>query len=340
MNMKDLQYPPETAGSIMTEEFSRTASCSTVEETLASIKKYANKKETIYYTYVTDASGALIGVVSLKDLILADLHSTVESIMKTDIIYGKIEEDQESISEKIFLGSFLALPIVNDGMVLKGIVTHETAVYIKDQAHTEDWEKVAAITGESSDQSYLETSSIEHFKRRSYWVCLLAIIELISGYIIHKHEDLFSQFLIIAVYLPMIMAVGGDVGTQASTLVIRALSLGEVNPKDLLKVILKELKVSSMLATLICSIMFIKICVFSAGMVLPAGMGIAYMSFTICLALFLQVISSALLGSSLPLIIAKLGLDPAVVASPAITTLVDVTGLLVYFTITALLLGI
>jgi len=333
-------YPEGTAGAVMTSDYATLSPEQTVEEAIAKLRREAPDKETIYYTYVVDSQRRLIGFLSLKDLILARPDRRVEDIMHRDLIYAMVTEDQEEAARKIAKYDLLALPVVNGNHVLVGIITHDDAIDVIHQEHTEDMEKFMAIRGSHETASYMRTSSWEHFKNRFLWLVILASLGLVSGYIVQNLEGLLLQFAILATFMPMLADTGGNTGSQSATLVIRALALKEISPKDVFRVLFKEFKVALPMALLLAALAFGRVIAFGGNSGRPQGYDLSLIGIAVGAALGLQVLTSTLIGALLPLAAAKMRFDPAVVASPALTTIVDITGLFIYFATAKFLLGI
>ncbi|RKX86616.1 MAG: magnesium transporter, partial [Spirochaetes bacterium] len=309
-------------------------------EAIEYLRTAAPDKETIYYSYVLDSNRKLIGYVSLKDLIIADRNEIVSNIMERELIFARVDEDQEEAARKIQKYELIALPVVNKDDVLVGIITHDDAMDILMQENTEDMEKFMAITGTHEAAMYLKTSVWDHFKNRAVWVIILAALGLISGAIVEGFSELLIQFSILATFMPMLADTGGNTGSQSATLVVRALALNEIKPQDVFRVLLKEVKVASLLALLLAVLAVGRVMLLESGAVVPMGYSIWRIAIAIAIAFGLQVVTATLIGALLPLAAAKLKFDPAVVASPALTTLVDITGLLIYFSTAKLMLGI
>lgn len=333
-------YPPETAGGIMTTDFATIFADMTAYEALAKIRKDAPSKDMIYYIYVVDHSMVMKGLVTLKDLVMHDPKDKVHEMLNEFFVYAEVNEDRESVALKIEKYDLVAIPVLNSLNQLVGIVSHEEAIDIIQKENTEDIEKLMGIMPSADDEEYLETSSFNHFKKRVVWLVSLAAIGIISGMIINEYQSVLEQFIILAMYMPMMAATGGNTGAQAATVVIRALSLGQITDDEWISIVFKEMKISFMLSLCVALLTYLKIAFLSFHSMLPAGFSMEYIAFIISLAISIQVISSAIIGAALPLVVRRLGGDPAVVASPAITTIVDITGLLIYFTIASTTLGI
>jgi magnesium transporter len=333
-------YPPETAGGIMTTDFATIFADMNASEALTKIRTDAPSRDMIYYIFVVDHSMVLKGVVTLKDLVMSDPKDKVTDMLNEFFVHAEVNEDRESVAQKIQKYDLAAIPVLNSLHQLVGIVSHEEAMDILRKEETEDMEKFMGIMPSHDDEEYLDTSSFNHFKKRVVWLVSLAAIGIISGMIINEYQGVLEQFLILAMYMPMMAATGGNTGSQAATVVIRALSLGEISDQDWLKIVFKEMKISFMLSLSVAVLTYLKIAFLSFHAILPAGFTMNYIGLIISFAIALQVITSAILGAGLPLIVRRLGGDPAVVASPAITTMVDITGLLIYFTVASFTLGI
>lgn len=333
-------YQEGTAGAVMTSDYATLGPHLTASQAFERLREVAPDKETIYLAYVVDEQRRLLGFVSLKDLIVARREARVGDIMHRDVVYARVDEDQEDAARKIQKYDLIALPVLDGGDALVGIITHDDAIDIITQEHTEDIEKLMAIAGSHEAGVYLRTSSWVHFRNRAYWVVGLAVLGLVSGVIIHSFEATLMQLLILALYLPMVADTGGNTGSQSATVIVRALALREIVPKDALRVLFKEFQVAMLLAAILGALSWGKVMFLSAGTDIPAGFSLNKIGAVIAVALGLQVVTATLIGALLPLGAARMKLDPAVVASPAVTTFVDITGLLLYFTTAKVLLGI
>lgn len=333
-------YEEGTAGAVMTSDYATLFPDQTVQEALAKLRREAPDKETIYYAYVVDSERRLIGFLSLKDLIIARSDKRVEELMHRDLIYASVSDDQEEAAQKIAKYDLIALPVVNGNNVLVGIITHDDAIDIINQEHTEDMEKFMAITGSHETGTYLRTSSWGHIKNRCVWLVALAALGLVSGYIVQSFEGLLLQFAVLATFMPMLADTGGNTGSQSATLVVRALAVREISPGDILRVLWKEFKVGLPMALLLAILAFGRVIFFAGGSSRPEGYSLSSIGLAVGAALGLQVLASTLIGALLPMAAARLKFDPAVVASPALTTIVDITGLLIYFTTAKVLLKI
>lgn len=337
---KLVSYEEGTAGSVMSSEYAALRPDITVTKALEQIRVQAAGKEMVYYLYVIDDSRKLLGFVSLRDLILARPTQTVADIMYTDVISAHVDSDQEDTARQIEKYDLLALPIVTESNELVGIVTHDDAVDIIRQEQSEDLEKLMAISGDHEVRGYLKASAWVHFKRRSPWIVGLAALSVLSGIIIHRYEEVLFNFMILAMYLPMLADTGGNTGSQSATVVVRALALKEVQPRNVLRILRKESTVALLLGLMVGSFALLRVMLMSRGIDIPEGFSLRMVAVAIGVAMMCQVVTATLVGALLPLAAARVKLDPAIVASPALTTTVDVTGLLLYFGIVSLVLGL
>ncbi|RJP65293.1 MAG: magnesium transporter [Candidatus Abyssobacteria bacterium SURF_17] len=333
-------YPEGTAGAVMTSDYAALSPDLTVDEAIKKLRLEAPDKETIYYTYVVDDQRTLVGFLSLKDLILARPTQKVKDVMHPDVIYARLDEDQEEVARKIGKYDLLAIPVVNGGGALVGIVTHDDAFDILRQEQTEDLERFMGLTGAVQEENYLAVPPVVHFRRRAIWIVTLALLGLVSGAILQLFQDVLTGVFILAFYMPMLAGTGGNAGSQAATVVVRALALQQIRASDIARVLWKELRVSIMLSVVLVAVSLIRIFLFAPRADTTGGFSLPRVGTVVALALGLQVITSTLIGAVLPLLAAKLKVDPAVVASPALATAVDITGLLIYFGTAKLMLGI
>ncbi|XWN34847.1 MAG: magnesium transporter [Roseivirga sp.] len=330
-------YPPETAGGIMSTDFATVMGDMTVGQAIQKLREDSPSKKMIYYIYVIDEDMQMIGFVSLKDLIMAAPDERVASVLRESFVYAEVTDDRESVVQKIEKYDLVALPILNEEQQLVGIVRYDDAMDVIRVEETENMEKFMGIVSNEETSDYLRASSFQHFKKRVTWIVGLFITSFLSEVIIHQHEALLAQLTVLALYLPMIAGAGGNAGSQAATVVIRAVSLGQVTLRDWLRIILKETQVALLLAFCLFFLAFLKVVILSGNATL-ADHSIYHLAFAIALALSLQVITSTVVGAALPLVAKYFNGDPAVAASPAITTLVDITGMAIYFTIAIALL--
>ena len=333
---KFLQYPDCSAGSIMTAEYIDLKKTMTVKEAVSKIRKTGVKKETVYTAFVIDASRKLEGIVSLKDLLFADEEDVIGDIMSTDLLRAETTDHQEKVASIISKYDLLSLPIVDKEDRLVGIVTVDDAIDVIHEEATEDIEVMAAIS--PTTKSYMETSTVETWKKRIPWLLLLMVSSAFAGGIITHYESALGAYVILTAFIPMLMGSGGNAGGQSSVTIIRGISLGEIDFKDLFKVIFKEFKVSLLCAVTMCAANFVKIILVD----LRAEFTLVNLTIAavVSLTLFCTIVAAKIIGASLPLLVKRLGLDPAVMASPFITTIVDALSLVIYFKFATLLLGI
>lgn len=325
-----LKYPDDSAGSIMTIEYVSLRLNMTVEEAIKRIRRTGIDKETIYTCYVTDSNRFLHGIISIKTLLLADEDEYVKDIMDTNYVSAHTLEDKEDVANKFNKYDLLAIPVVDDENRLVGIVTFDDAIDVMQDEATEDIKKMAAII--PSDKTYFKTSVFETWKARIPWLLLLMVSATFTGMIITNFENALAKYTVLTAYIPMLMDTGGNTGGQASVTVIRALSLDEVQFKDIFRVIWKESRVALMCGITLAVCNFVKLLVFDRIAMTVAAV--------VCLTLAVTVFFAKLIGCTLPIFAKKIGFDPAVMASPFITTIVDAVSLLVYFRIATIILGI
>jgi len=337
---KLVAYEEGTAGAVMSTDYAVLKPEISIFQAIEELRRQAPGKETIYYIYVMDDSRKLIGFVSLKDLILAKPVQRISDIMHTDVITAKVTDDQEFVAGLIEKFDLIAIPIVDEVGAIIGIVTHDDAMDIIRQEQTEDVEKLMAISGHHEAAGYMRTSPWGHFKNRCSWIFLLGLLSMVSGLIVQRFEGLLLQFAVLATFLPMLADTGGNTGSQSATLVIRALALREISFRDVFRVLIKEFQVALPLAALIAMLAVGRLFLFADATGLPAGVSLTTVGAAVAIALALQVMTATLMGAALPLIAVAFKFDPAVVASPALTTIVDITGLLIYFKVASIFLGL
>ncbi|TVQ76704.1 MAG: magnesium transporter [Flavobacteriales bacterium] len=324
-------YPPENAGGIMSTDFAAIPHNITCQEAIEMVREQAPSKRTVYYIYVIDEDKILQGFVTLKDLILASPSLLIQEIMFSNFVFAEVNEDRESVANKIERYDLLAIPVVNSKNQLLGIVTHDDAIEVIRAEHTEDMERFMGIVSDNQETNYADTTSWQHFKKRVVWIVSLAAFGIISGLIIHSYENALETLLILALYMPMVADTGGNSGSQAATVVVRALALGQIKLNDWLSIIWKEAKVAVLLSICLGLLAYGKILFLSWETDLPDQYSLQSIAAVISFALMLQVITATVIGAGLPMLVKRFGGDPAVAASPAITTVVDITGLLIYF---------
>jgi len=325
-----LKYPKDSAGSIMTIEYVELLPDMTVDEAFTRIRRTGVDKETIYTCYVKDKNRHLIGLTTVKSMLLSDKNDIIEDIMETNIISVNTHEDKEVVAAVFEKYDFLAVPVVDKSNRLVGIVTVDDAIDVVQEENTEDIEKMAAIL--PTDKPYMKTGVIATWKNRIPWLLLLMVSAGFTGQIIGVYENALSACMALSIFIPMLMGTGGNAGGQSSVTIIRSLSLGDVEFSDLFRVIWKELRVSVLCGLTLTAANFAK-------MLLIDGetMGVAAV---VSITLLATVVIANLVGCSLPMLAKKIGFDPAVMASPFITTIVDALSLVVYFQIAKMVLGI
>ncbi|MDD6076983.1 MAG: magnesium transporter [Oscillospiraceae bacterium] len=330
-----LKYPENSAGSIMTAEFVDLKKYMSVREAFARIRKIGEDKETIYVCYVTSAKRKLEGVITVKKLLLSDDDTILEDIMDRNVIYATTTDDQEEVSEQISDYDLIAIPVVDKEGCLVGIVTVDDVIDVMEQEATEDIEKMAGIT--PSDKPYSRTSAVDIWKNRIPWLMFLMLSATFTGMIVTHFEDALATQVALAAFMPMLMGTGGNSGSQASTAVIRSLSLGDIEPADVLKVIWKELRVAFLCGLSLAAANFIKMLLVDR-MLLNNDAVTLMVAATVSLTIVFVVMFAKVVGSTLPIVAEKIGVDPAVMASPLISTITDAVSLLIYFTIAKALL--
>lgn len=333
-----LNYPKDSAGSIMTIEYVDLRENMTVEDAFTHIRRTGVDKETIYTCYVTDSNRKLMGLVSVKDLLLAEQNEMLTEIMETNIIYANTFDDREEVARQFSKYDFLALPVVDTERRLVGIVTVDDAIDVLEEENTEDIEKMAAMT--PSDRPYLKMGIFETYKQRIPWLLLLMISATFTGKIISSFEDALAACVILTSFIPMLMDTGGNSGGQSSVTIIRSMSIGEVEMRDVLKVVWKELRVSVMCGVTLAAANFVKMMLIDKSAIAASGQNVMLVALVVCLTLAVTVIIAKLIGCTLPMLAKKIGFDPAVMASPFITTIVDAISLMVFFKIAVVVLHI
>ena len=330
-----LRYPKDSAGTVMTVEYVRLTKNMTVGEALSHIREVAIDKETIYTCYVTDKNRHLLGIVTARSLMIALPEEKISNLMDENVIFGTTTEDKESVAQKIEKYGFLALPIVDNEGRLVGIVTVDDAIDVLKEETDEDISKMAAIT--PTETPYLKTSAFNLFKARIPWLLLLMISATISGTILGFFESALIPVLVL--FVPMLMDTGGNSGSQASVTAIRALSVGEITVRDVFLVLWKEVRVGFLCGVSLGAVALGKVMLIDRLLLGNEAVTIA-VGASVALTVFATIFTAKIIGASLPLLAKRLGLDPAVMASPFITTLVDAVSLIIYFFISAGLFGL
>ncbi len=332
-----LKYPEDSTGSIMTTEFVDLKETMTVEDALKRIRRTGPDKETINVSYVIDDERHLIGLLTIRTLLLAEEDDVIGDIMERNFIAVHTLDDQETTARTLSKYDFLALPVVDTENRLVGIVTVDDAMDVLQEEVTEDIEKMAAIL--PGDKPYLKTGVFETWKARTPWLMLLMLSATFTGIILTHFETSLMACAILTSFIPMLSGTGGNSGTQASTAVIRALSLGEVRFSDLFRVVWKELRVSLCCGACLAAANFVKMLLIDRWLLRNPTVT-PQVALVVCATLVCTVVCAKLVGCSLPLLAKKIGFDPAVMASPFITTIVDALSLLIYFQVASAVLGL
>lgn len=325
-----LNYPEKSAGSLMTIEFIDLKKEMTVGEALEKIRRTGVDKETIYTCYAIDQERRLEGIVSLKDLVLAPAEKKIKDIMEDDFVYVTTLDHQEDVADVFKKYDLLSIPVVDQEKRLVGIITIDDIVDVIEAENTEDFQRMAALN--PSRQEYLNTSVFDLARKRITWLLFLMLSATFTGYIIRRFENALQSVVALVTFIPMLMDTGGNAGSQSSTLIIRGIALGEIEFRDTLRIMWKEFRVSVLVGIVLAVVNFLRIYYLEQYSLLIA--------LTVSLTLFMLVIVAKLIGGTLPVIAKKIGLDPAIMASPMITTIVDAVGLALYFSLAVWILGI
>ena len=332
-----LKYPEDSAGSIMTAEFVDLKKYMNVRESIARIRRIGEDKETIYVCYVTSADRKLEGVVTVKDLLLSDDEAVIEDIMDTNVIFCRTTDERVEAAELISDYDLLAIPVVDKEGRLVGIVTVDDVIDVLQEEATEDFDRMAGIA--PSDKPYSRTGVLEMWKRRIPWLMFLMLSATFTSMIITGFEDALSKCAVLTGFIPMLMGTGGNSGSQSSTAVIRSLSLGDTEPRDILYVVWKEIRVAVACGATLAAVNFVKMLLVDR-MLLGNSEVTVSVAATVSVTLIFVVMFAKAVGSTLPMAVEKIGIDPAVMASPLISTITDAVSLLIYFTLATLLLHI
>ena len=326
-----LHYPENSAGSIMTAEFIDLKKYMSVRESIARIRRIGEDKETIYICFVTSADRKLEGIVTVKDLLLAEDDTVIENLMDTNVIFATTTEDQESVAEKISDYDLMAIPVVDLEGRLVGIVTVDDVIDVMEEETTEDFEIMAGMT--PSDKPYSRTGTLEMWKNRIPWLMFLMLSATFTSMILTKFEDMLAVQAGLVAFIPMLMGTGGNSGAQASTAVIRSLSLGDTEPKDAFRVMWKEWRVAAICGITLAAVNFVKMLLHNDGVTIAVAA-------TVSVSIVFIVMFAKVVGSMLPIIAEKVGVDPAVMANPLISTVTDAVSLLIYINVARLILHI
>lgn len=325
-----LNYPDNSVGSIMTAEFTDLKQSMTVAQAIAHIRRTGENSESVYTCYVTDAGRRLEGVLTIKELLLAQDEQLIADLMETDVITAETTEDQEEAVARMMKYDFISLPVVDKEGRLVGIVTVDDVMDVMEEEATEDFEKMAAMA--PSEKPYLKTSVLSLAKHRILWLLVLMISGMITGGILGQYEAAFAAMPLLVTFIPMLTDTGGNAGSQSSTLVIRGMAVGEIQLKDFAKVFWKELRVSILVGVVLSAVNFVRLIITYPGNQMVA--------LTVALALFVTVLLAKTVGGVLPMVAKLCHADPAIMAAPLITTIVDAISLVVYFRIACALLPI
>ncbi len=322
-----LNYPEDSAGSIMTLEYISLLPSMTIGDALKKVKSAGIRSETVYTCYVVEKH-KLLGIITAKDLLTCDDSEKISDVMETNIISVKTHTDKEEVAALFNKYDFLSLPVVDNEFCLVGIVTVDDAMDVLQEEAEEDFQKMAAIT--PTDKPYLRTTPFSIWKSRIPWLLILMVSATFTGIIISSFEGALSKLVVLTAFIPMLMDTGGNSGSQASVTIIRGLSLGEIGVKDVFKVMWKEFRVSILCGISLAAAAFLKVILIDGLLMGNSDVSVT-VALVVALTLWVTVICAKLIGCSLPIVAKKLGFDPAVMASPFITTIVDAVSLLVYF---------
>ena len=333
-----LRYPENSAGALMTMEYVSLRPDMTVEESILRIRRQGVDKETIYTCYVLSADRTLQGIVTVKDLLLAESDDTeIQEIMTENVISVTTQDDQEEVAKMFSKYNFLALPVVDTEKRMVGIVTFDDAMDVMEEEATEDMEIMAAMT--PSEKSYLKSTPFDLYKHRIPWLMLLMVSATFTGMIISSFESALALLPALTAFIPMLMDTGGNCGSQSSVTVIRALSLDELELSDVFTVLWKEVRTAVLCGISLAAVCFLKVLLVDRLLMHNESISLS-VDLVICLALGVTVVMAKMVGCTLPLLAKRLGFDPAVMASPFITTIVDALSLLVYFLFAKTILGL
>ena len=324
-----LKYPDDSAGSVMTTEFIDLRENMTIEQALDRIRKIGTDSETIYTCYVLDKDRILKGIIDIKDILLAKEDSLIRDLMETNIISVNTLEDQEEVAKAFDKYDLYALPVVDNENRLVGIITVDDAMDVLQEEVDEDFNKMAAIT--PTEDGYFETSVFKHAKSRIVWLLVLMLSSAITGAIITNYENAFAAVPVLVAFIPMIMGTGGNCGSQSSTLIIRGLATDELELKDVFKILWKEIRVAVIVGVILAFVNGLRIFVQYDSLQLAVTIG---------LSITVTVIMAKSIGCLLPLLAKKLKLDPAIMAAPLISTIVDILSILIFFQIATLIMGL
>lgn len=335
-----LEFPEGTVGGRMTTSFARIRPDMTVHEAVESLRIDMERTEIFSRIFVVDERNRLLGKVRLRDLTFSEPATLISDIQDEQLISVPASMPEKEAAQTLAKYDAIALPVVNPKGALIGILTHDDALDILQEKSEEQMERFMAITADPEERSYLDTPTFNHFKRRVVWLVTLAGLGIISGEVMFANGDLLANYIILTTYIPMLAAAGGNTGSQSATLVIQAMSQGKLKTEQFFRVLWKELRVGCMLAAVLGLLAAGRVLFFSGAHETQADVTLSTVAFIVGLALSVQVITSSVVGAILPLLAKLCRIDPAVIASPAITTFVDVSGLLIYFQFAKWALGL
>ena len=325
-----LKFPDDSAGGRMTTAFASVREDLTIREAIEALRSIAEETELLARIYVVDEEGLLLGKIRLRDLTFNRRSTHIGQLNDHDTRSVLATSDQEKAVRMMMKYDMLALPVLDEDGRLLGVITHDDALDIQQEEHTEDIERQSGISGDNTDETYLNTTVFNQVGRRIGWIVSLAFIGLISGSVMYSYQGQISSLFALTIYMPMIVAAGGNTGGQASTMVVRAMSLGELDAGSVLRVAWKELRIGLIMGCAVALAMLGQIYLLRPHSIQVSPDLLGGFALTVCLALLIQMTASKLIGDLLPLAARAVKLDPAVIASPAITTIVDATGLLIY----------
>lgn len=325
-----LNYPEFSAGSIMTAEYVGLKKDMTVDQAFSYIRKHGVDKETIYTCYVMDSKRRLDGVVTVRDLLMNPYEKTIGDIMDKNVIKAVTTEDQEEVADRFQKYDLLSLPVVDHEDRLVGIVTVDDVVDVMEQEATEDFEKMAAM--HPSEKPYLKTSVFQLAKNRIVWLLVLMLSSMITGGILANYEAAFAVIPLLVTFIPMLTDTGGNAGSQSSTMIIRGMAVGEIKTKDVFRVVFKELKVALVVGTILGLVNYIRLILLYPGQEM--------LCLTVVISLLITVVLAKTIGALLPIVAKVIHMDPAIMAAPLITTIVDAVSLILYFQLACQLLGL
>ena len=325
-----LKYPEDSAGSVMTAEFVNLKKNMTVADAFEYIRRHGVDKETIYTCYVTDDTRRLQGVVTVKDLLMSSYETKIDDIMDDNVIKVTTTEDQEEVANLFNEYNLLALPVVDNEERLVGIITVDDVMDVMEAEATEDIEKMAAII--PSEKPYLKTGVLTLARNRIPWLLVLMFSSMITGNILLRYENAFAAIPLLVTFVPMLMDTGGNSGSQASTMIIRGMAIGDIELSDVAKVVWKELRVGMLCGAVLAAANFVRLMIQYPGNTM--------ICLTVVLSVFFTVIIAKTIGCSLPILAKAVHLDPALIASPMLTTIVDAASLTIYFTFATWILGL